>query len=140
MNSISIALVSATCIFSGALIGLGLQRLLPGHHLSKETQDVVKLSAGMIATLAALVLGLLISSAKSSYDTVNNELVQGSAQFILLDRALARYGPETQAARAEAQRALAVTIDVIWPMEKTGVSALTAFEMANGMQLERVQD
>src|SRR5215471_1637659 len=110
MHATSIAFVSVGCIFAGALLGLGLQRLVPGHHLSKGTQDVVKRRAGMIATLAALVLGLLISSAKSSYDTVNNELVQGSAKFILLDRALARYGPETQAARAEAQRALAVTI------------------------------
>ena len=140
MHATVIAFVSMGCIFTGALLGLGLQRLLPSHHLSKETQDVVKLSAGMIATLTALVLGLLVSSAKSSFDTVNNGLVQGSAKFILLDRALVRYGPETQATRAEVQRALAGTIDMIWPMEKTGVSALTAFELANGMQLELVQD
>jgi hypothetical protein len=69
---------------------------------------------------------------------VNNGLVQGSAKFILLDRALARYGPETQAVRAEVQRALAGGIETVWPMEKTGVSALTAFERANGMEL--VQD
>ena len=140
MHATAIAFVSMGCIFAGALLGLGLQRLLPSHHLSKETQDVVKLSAGMIATLTALVLGLLVSSAKSSFDTVNNGLVQGSAKFILLDRALARYGPETKAVRAEVQRALAGTIDMIWPMEKTSVSALTAFDLANGMQLELVQD
>src|SRR5215813_9074549 len=140
MNSISIALVSATCIFSGALIGLGLQRLLPGHHLSKETQDIVKLSAGTIATLTALVLGLLVSSAKSSFDTMNNGIVQSSAKIILLDRALARYGAETKAAREQLQRALAVTIEMVWPTEKTGVLALTSFDRANGMQLELVQD
>src|SRR5499427_4824934 len=121
MNSTSIALTSAGCIFSGALLGLWLQRLLPGHHLSRETQDVVKLSAGMIATLTALVLGLLVSSAKSSFDTMNSGIVQGSAKFILLDRALARYGPETKAAREQLQRALTVTIEMIWPTEKTGV-------------------
>lgn len=126
------------CIFAGALLGLGLQRLLPSHHLSKETQDIVKLSAGMIATLTALVLGLLVSSAKSSFDTMNNGIVQGSAKLILLDRALARYGPETKAARAQLQRALAGGIETVWPMEKTGVPALTAFERANGMEL--VQD
>ena len=140
MSSTSIALVSAGCIFLGALLGLGLQRLLPSHHLSKETQDVVKLGAGTIATLTALVLGLLVSAAKSSFDTMNNGIVQGSAKFILLDRALARYGPETKAARAEVQRALAVTIEIVWPTEKTGVSALTSFDRANGMQLELVQD
>ena len=79
---------------SGALVGLGLQRLLPGHHLSKETQDVVKLSAGTIATLTALVLGLLVSSAKNSFDTMNNGIVQSSAKIILLDRALVHYGPD----------------------------------------------
>jgi len=135
MNSISIALVSATCIFSGALIGLGLQRLLPGHHLSKETQDIVKLSAGTIATLTALVLGLLVSSAKSSFDTMNNGIVQSSAKIILLDRALARYGPETKAAREQLKRVIAAGIEMVWPMEKTGVPALTAFERANGLEL-----
>lgn len=84
MNSTSIALASAGCIFSGALLGLGLQRLLPGHHLNKETQDVVKLGAGMIATLTALVLGLLVSSSKSSFDAMNSGIVQSSAKIILL--------------------------------------------------------
>jgi len=135
MNSISIALVSATCIFSGSLIGLGLQRLLPGHHLSKETQDIVKLSAGTIATLTALVLGLLVSSAKSSFDTMNNGIVQSSAKIILLDRALARYGPETKAAREQLKRVIAAGIEMVWPTEKTGVPALTAVERANGMEL-----
>jgi hypothetical protein len=138
MNAIAIAFVSMGCIFAGALLGLGLQRLLPSHHLSKETQDVVKLSAGMIATLTAMVLGLLVSSAKTSFDAMNNGLVQGGAKFILLDRALVRYGPETKATRAQLQRALAGGLETVWPMEKTGVSALTAFERANGMDL--VQD
>jgi hypothetical protein len=135
MNSTFIALASAGCIFSGALLGLGLQRLLPNHHLSKESQDVVKLSAGMIATLTALVLGLLVSSAKSSFDAMNSGIVQSSAKIILLDRALARYGPETKAARDQLQRSLAGGIEAVWPTEKTGVPALTAFERANGMEL-----
>ena len=110
MNSASIALASAGCIFLGSLLGMWLQRLLPSHHLSKETQDVVKLSAGTIATLTALVLGLLVSSAKSSFDTMNNGFVQGGAKVILLDRALAHYGPETKAAREQLKRAVAATI------------------------------
>ena len=138
MNSTSIALASAACIFLGALLGLLLQRLLPGHHLSKETQDVVRLSAGTIATLTALVLGLLVSSAKSSFDTMNNGIVQSSAKIIILDDDLARYGPETKAAREQLMRAVAATIERIWPAEKTGVSALSVIERANGMKL--VQD
>ena len=135
MNSIAIALGRAACIFLGALLGLLLQKLLPGHHLSKETQDVVKLSAGTIATLTALVLGLLVSSAKNSFDTMNNGIVQSSAKIILLDRALVHYGPETKAAREQLKRGLAATIEMGWPTEKTGVPALTAIERANGTEL-----
>jgi hypothetical protein len=135
MNSPLIALVSAGSIFSGALIGLGLQRLLPNHHLSKETQDIVKLSAGTIATLTALVLGLLVSSAKSSFDAINKGVVEGSVKIILLDRALERYGPETKSVREQLKRSVATAIEMIWPTDKTGVSGLTALERAKGMEL-----
>ena len=108
MNSTFIALGSAGCIFSGALLGLGLQRLLPGHHLSRETQDVVKLSAGTVATLTALVLGLLVSLAKSSFDTINNGVEHDNAKIILVDRALARYGPEANRVREQLKRIIAV--------------------------------
>src|SRR5215813_7372460 len=101
MSSLAIGLTSAAAIFSGALLGMGLQRLLPGHHLSKEMQDLVKLSAGTIATLTALVLGLLVSSAKSSFDATNTGIVQGAAKYILLDKSLARYGPEMNPTREQ---------------------------------------
>lgn len=138
MSSLRIGLISAGSIFGGSLLGIGLQRFLPGHHLSKETQDVVKLSAGTIATLTALVLGLLVSSAKSSFDTMNTGVVQSSAKIILLDRTLARYGAEAQPAREQLKRSIAAGIEAVWPSEKTGVPALTAFERANGLEL--VQD
>src|SRR5690349_16281825 len=138
MSSLIIGLISAVAIFSGALVGMALQRRLPGHHLSKEMHDLVKLSAGTIATLTALVLGLLVSSAKSSFDTINTGIVQSSAKFILLDRTLARYGPEAKAVREQLKRTLAAGIEMVWPTEKTGVSALTALDRANGMEL--VQD
>lgn len=138
MSSFVISLISAASIFAGALLGMGLQRRLPSHHLSKEMQDLVKLSAGTIATLTALVLGLLVSSAKSSFDGIQTGIVQGSAKFILLDRALARYGPESRAAREQLKRVVAAGIEMVWPTEKTGVSALTRFERANGIEL--VQD
>lgn len=138
MNAIIVGLMSAGGIFSGALLGMQLQRLLPGHHLSKEMQDLVKVSAGTIATLTALVLGLLVSSAKSSFDTINADVVQGSTKLILLDRALARYGPEARPNREQLKRVVAAGIEMIWPSQKTGVPALTAFERATGMEL--IQD
>jgi len=138
MNSLTIGMTTAGSVFSGALLGIGIRRLLPGHHLSKETQEVVKLSTGTIATLTALVLGLLVSSAKSSFDAMNTGLVQGSAKYILLDRTLAHYGPEAKPAREQLKRVLAAGIEMVWPAEKTDVPALTAFERANGIEL--VQD
>ena len=104
MSSIVAALFALTLISGGAVAGLLLRALLPDHHLNDDARDVIKLGAGLIATLAALVLGLLISSAKSSLDTMNAELTQTSAKVIVLDRVLANYGPETKEVRDLLQR------------------------------------
>jgi hypothetical protein len=135
MSSTVIGLLSVGCVFGGALLGLALQRALPDHHLSKDSHEIVKLGAGMIATLTALVLGLLVSSAKSSFDTINGGIVQAGAKVILLDRVLAAYGPETKALREQLQRGLAATIENVWPRERTGVADLTVVERASGMEL-----
>src|SRR5947208_13054596 len=87
------------CVFGGALLGMLLRSVLPEHHLTQDSKDVVKLGMGLIATMSALVLALLIASAKSSHDTQNGEVIQMSADFIQLDRVLAHYGPETKDAR-----------------------------------------
>jgi Protein of unknown function (DUF4239) len=134
MRSLTIASISAGCIFGGALLGLLLRRLLPGHHLSNDSKDTVKLGAGMIATLSALVLGLLVSSAKSTFDTVGSEITQGAAKIILLDRVLANYGSATKEARDELRRATAAGIAMIWPEEKVAGQGMTTFERANGME------
>ena len=74
-----------------------LGMFLPGHQLSTEDKDVVRLGTGLIGTIAALVLGLLIASAKNSYDTQNSQVRQMTANIILLDNVLAQYGPEASA-------------------------------------------
>jgi hypothetical protein len=94
----------------------------------------------MIATLTALVLGLLVSSAKSSFDAMNGGVVQSSAKIILLDRTLARYGPETKPIREQFKRDVAATIEVLWPTEKTDATGLSAFDRANGVPLDLLQD
>src|SRR5215471_2922329 len=88
MSALTIALMAFVCMFGGALLGACLRPLLPGHHVSADSRDVVKLGAGLIATQAALVLGLLVSSAKGSFDTMNAESTQASARIILLDHVL----------------------------------------------------
>ena len=134
MSSQTIFLISAGCIFGGALLGLLLNGLLPEHHLRDASKDTVKVGAGMIATLSALVLGLLVGSAKNTFDTAEAEMTQGGAKIILLDRLLADYGPETKAAREQLRRTVATQIEDLWPEEKTGVSGLAAFERTNGLE------
>jgi uncharacterized protein YneF (UPF0154 family) len=89
----AIFLISVGCIFVGALLGLLLSRLLPEHHLRDNSKETVKMVAGTIATLAALVLGLLVGSAKSSFDGTNTAVIENGARAVLLDRALAAYAP-----------------------------------------------
>jgi hypothetical protein len=89
--------------------------VLPEEHLSTDTKDVVKLGIALIATMAALVLSLLIASAKGTYDTRRNQLLQVSAEILLLDRILANYGEETKDARGLLQRSTATAIDQFWP-------------------------
>ncbi len=117
MNSLTLSLLAFAFIFGGTLLGMVLRALLPEHHLSDESKDTVKLGTGMIATLAALVLGLLVASAKGTFDTMNSELVQTSSKVMVLDRVMAQYGPETKEARDFLRTSVAGVIQRVWPEE-----------------------
>ena len=138
MSALAISLVAFACIFGSILLGTFLHLILPKHHMSNESKDAVKLGIGMIATLAALVLGLLIASAKGNFDTMSSELRQAGSRVILLDRVMAQYGPETNEARELLRHSIDSTIKRIWPEDKTG-QAIT--ETPEGrVNIETVQD
>src|SRR5215813_9251667 len=99
MNPLSVAAVVLACLAAGALIGMALRASLPEHHLGADATDVIKLATGLMATLAALVLGLLIASANSARNSVVSVVDQTVANAGLFDRYLAAYGPDTQDAR-----------------------------------------
>src|SRR5262249_47728832 len=99
MSPMAISCIVFACVFGGALLGMFLRARLPEHHLSAESKEVVKVGAGLIATMSALVLGLMVASAKSSYDTQKSEFTQMSVKIVLLDRGLAKYGPEANEIR-----------------------------------------
>src|SRR6516164_1693898 len=101
MSSLAISCIVFACILGGTLLGMMLRTFLPEKHLSGESKDLVKLGMGLIGTMTALVLGLLIASAKSSFDTQRNGLAQLSANIIFLDRILAHYGPEAKESREQ---------------------------------------
>jgi hypothetical protein len=110
-----VAWVVFVCVFAAALLGMLLRPVLPDSHLSGDSKDVVKLAMGLVATMAALVLGLLTGSAKSAFDTVENEVKQSSADVMVLDRALGQYGPETKEIRDLIRRAVALRLEATWP-------------------------
>ena len=138
MNSLTISLAAFACIFGGTLLGMWLRALLPEHHLSDESKDAVKLGTGMIATLAALVLGLLIASAKGTFDTMTNELRQTASRIVLLDRVMAQYGPETREARDLLRGSVATALQRIWPEDSHEMEIKTA--QRPGTDLEALQD
>lgn len=114
MSSLGISLIALGCLLAGFYLGLWLQCLLPNHHLSKESQDTVKLGAGMVATMSALILGLLVSSSKNSFDAVNFSIAQNGARIIQLDHLLAEYGPETRASRDQLKNSIAERVRLLW--------------------------
>ncbi len=142
MTGTGIAVVTTGCIFGGTLIGLALSRFIPDHHLKDDSKDAVKVGAGMISMMAALVLGLLVSSAKSKFDSTNAAITESSAKIILVDRILARYGPETQEVRNFLRQNVAASLELLWP-EEAPVSdeQMKAFERSPTMEvvLEKIR-
>jgi len=117
MGPIAIALTAFAFVFGGALLGIYCRRLLPDTHLSAESKDVVKLSVGLIATMTALILGLVVASAKSSFDETNASVKHFAGDLITLDRVLARYGPETMETRDLFRRVITYRVNALWPEE-----------------------
>lgn len=100
MEARLVAVSVFVCVFSSAMLGFFLGKMLPDRHLSSDSKDIVKLATGLIATLSALVLGLLVSAAKGTFEQVGNELTEVAAKVVVIDRVLAQYGPETNEIRA----------------------------------------
>jgi hypothetical protein len=119
MNSWAVAIVSFACMFFGSLIALAVARILPERHVSKETQDVVKLGVGMIAAMASLILGLMTASVKGGYDSTDKDLHQYALHIIALDSSLRHYGPEAAGTRALVNNYTKTIVRETWPQLHT---------------------
>jgi hypothetical protein len=128
MSSITIACIVFACVFGGAMLAMMAGRALPEQHLSGDSKDAVKLGLATVATLAALVLGLLIAAAKGTYDAQSGTVKELAARVLLLDRLLATYGPQTKEARELLRGVVAATSDRIWPETGSGGPDLTPGE------------
>ena len=123
MGALALSCLIFVLTLGGIFVGALLRRALPEHHLSKDSQDVVRLGTGLIGTIAALVLGLLIAAAKSSFDTQSTQITQITADIILLDNLLAEYGPEARPIREQMRSIIGPVADQLWREKQASTAA-----------------
>ncbi len=128
MMNLLISLLVFALMFGGALAGMAVRKLLSEHHLHSDSRDVVKLTAGLIGTLTALVLGLLIASAKTTFDQKENQVRQLTATIILLDDLVTQYGPEATSLRKLLRQSIPPMADRIWHEQANSTGKPTRFE------------
>jgi hypothetical protein len=115
MNAALTALLILACVLFAALLGSLARRLLPAAHLNNDTKDVVRISAGLVATMAAILLGMLIAEAKGAFDNDRNELTRVAAQFMFLDSILKHYGTDAEGARNQVRITVQRAVGNLWP-------------------------
>jgi len=113
-----VGLLVFASLFGAALLGMRIRAWLPDHHINPEAKDSVRVAMGTVATMAALVLGLLVASTKGTYDAERNESTHMAARIVYLHRVLAMYGEETAEARSELRKATTSMIERMWPEER----------------------
>src|SRR5271157_3626390 len=111
----AIGVIAFVAIFGGALLGIFAARALPKHHLSDETRTAVSVSVAIVGTLSALVIGLMISTASSSFSARSREVTEISVDLIRMERMLQRYGPEADDARAKLRIYAAAKTQELFP-------------------------
>jgi hypothetical protein len=122
MNALTLSGITFVLTLGGIFLGTLLRRTLPEDHLNEQTKDVVRLGVGLVATIAALVLGLLIAAAKGSFDTQTSQVRQITADLILLDDILAQYGAEARPIRELIRSTVGPFADTLWHEKETGTT------------------
>lgn len=117
--SIIIFAVVFACAFGGALLGMWIHQCLPDHHINDASKDTVKIGVGLIATMTALLLGLIISSANTSFKNMDTQVKEMAVNILTLDGTLARYGAETKQIRSDMRSLLGARIESLWPHQPT---------------------
>ena len=115
MNTSLTSAIATACLLAAVWLGMRLRRFLPEHHLSPDSRDTVKLAMGLVATMSALLLGLLVNSTKTSYDTTRTQVMLKASKFALLDRVLAIYGPQAAEVRGQLHALVEESTRLMWP-------------------------
>jgi hypothetical protein len=137
MGPIAKSVIVLVCVFASGVLGLSLRSILPQPHLQEDSLAMVRLCTGVIATLTALVLGLLVASAKSNYDRASNQVTSAAAAVVLLDRTLAQYGTQTAEARSSLRAAVETAMSTLFSEHSHGVADIDSREaLARGERLQ----
>jgi len=118
VSSYLISFLVLACMLGGTVVGFYLRYFLPDKHIQEDTKDITKTAAGMLATLVALIIGLLVSSSKSAFDTASTSITESGAKTIRLDKVLARYGQNAKVIREKLRQAVEEGIENIWPTDR----------------------
>jgi Protein of unknown function (DUF4239) len=140
MSATLAATVVLACLIAAIALGRWLRRLLPDHHLGEETRKTIELALGLVATMAALLLGLLVSAAKDSFDMQYDQVIQMSAEVATLDRVLALYGPESAPARSALRATVDDAIARTWPAADGQASSLAINAQVGDVIYDAIQD
>jgi hypothetical protein len=131
MSPLLTSLAAFACIFGGTFLGIYVRHRLPDRHLSGDTKDIVRQGTGLIATLASLVLGLLIASANGKYETQSSQIKQLTANVVLLDNTLDLYGQDAVPLRTLLRREIGVLTDRIWAENRPSLGKAKPFEASS---------
>jgi hypothetical protein len=112
--------------FGATLLGWRVQAAMSDDVLSADLKDVLKVVIGVLGTLSALVLSLLINSSRTSYDQQHQEIMELSAKLLSLDRTLGRYGPEAAPLRQNLKSLVAKSIEELWPADSAAPARVEA--------------
>jgi hypothetical protein len=134
VSSLLIAFIIFACMLCGIGLGSYLRYVLPYHHTQTDSKDILTASAGMMSMLVALVIGLLVSSAKDAYDVTNAGITSAGAKILTLDYYLSDYGPEAEGARELLRQAVASGIERVWPSGSRQGAILAKLEAATSMK------
>jgi len=117
MNSALTSTIVFACLVVAVWLGRTLRRQLPEQHLTGDSKDAVKLAMGLVATMTALLLGLLVSSAKDTYDTQRTLVIEMAAKVAFLDRGFVLYGSDAADVRNQFRLAVEEAVHRMWPKE-----------------------
>lgn len=134
MSPAIVGIIIFAFAMTGAIFGLVLAQRMPGRRVDDPSKESIKLAVGLIATMTALVLGLVTASAKSNFDSLNSAVKTSAVDVLALDRTLARFGPETAGIRADLKRALTARVALTWPDNASKPSDLRVLQQASSVE------